>query len=477
MSEKWRLVFNPDGDAADMVAYASALVEGRIAGKYMLSTEKLPNTIVVQGVKQKGILAGADVDINKDTAKKYNITVANYPRSGRGGPRPVGTVNLSDLLKTSSRKFNAVETEPDAPAVLLYTSGTTGRPKGVTLTHRNFAQQCLNVSKVLPLTESDTIVLVLPLFHVYGLSNGLISGIYFGTKMTLVPQYSPAKLLEAVETTKATVLIAVPTMYMHVLQAARTRKTSIPKSLRLCVSGGAPLPLTTLREFEEAFQTRIAEGYGLTETTSSVCLNKSGEAFKPGSIGPAAEGVEMRVVDDNGKEVPDGEEGEIVIRSGVVTPGYWNNPEATAETIRDGWLHTGDLGYRDSDGFFFITDRKKDLIIRGGFNISPREIEELLFSHPKVRDAAVIAVQDKREREAVKAFVVMEDGETATEREILDYCSENLAEYKVPKIVEFRDSLPKSATGKILRKELREGYHDDRLLEKTGADTKEQQHG
>ncbi|TVQ38096.1 MAG: acyl-CoA synthetase [Spirochaetaceae bacterium] len=477
MADTWRLIFNPEGDAADMVAYASALVEGRIAGKYMLSTEKLPDTLVVQGFRQKGILAGADVDINKDTAKKYDIKVANYPRSGRGGPKPVGTVNLAEVLKTSSRKFNAVETAPDDPAVLLYTSGTTGRPKGVTLTHRNFAQQCINVSKVLPLDESDTIVLVLPLFHVYGLSNGLISGVYFGTRMTLVPQYSPAKLLEAIEHSKATVLIAIPTMYMHLLQIARTRKASIPKSLRLCVSGGAPLSLTTLREFEEAFQTRIAEGYGLTETTSSVCLNKSGEAFKPGSIGPAAEGVEMRVFDDNDAEVPDGQEGEIVIRSDVVTPGYWNNPEETAEAIRDGWLHTGDLGYRDADGFFFITDRKKDLIIRGGFNISPREIEELLFTHPAIQDAAVIAVHDKRDREAVKACVVLHEGQSVTEREVLDFCSQNLADYKVPKYVEFRPSLPKSATGKILRKELREGYHDDRLLDKQSAGRKEQPHG
>ncbi|TVQ98403.1 MAG: acyl-CoA synthetase [Spirochaetaceae bacterium] len=470
MADTWRLISNPKGEIADMVGYASALVEGRIAGKYMLSTEKLPDTIVVQGFREKGILAGAEIDINRDTAKKYGISVANYPRGGRGGPKPVGTVSLSDLLKTSSRNFSAVETAPDDPAVLLYTSGTTGRPKGVTLTHRNFHQQCTNVSKVMPLLPEDVVVLVLPLFHVYGLSNGLVSGIFFGTKMTLVPQYSPSMLLENIAKVKATVLIAVPSMYMHLLQLAKTRKAGIPQSLRVCVSGGAPLTLTTLREFEEAFQTRIAEGYGLTETTSSVCLNKSGEAFKPGSIGPAAEGVEMRVVDDNDNEVPDGTEGEIVIRSAVVTPGYWNNPEATAESIIDGWLHTGDLGYRDPDGFFFITDRKKDLIIRGGFNISPREIEEFLVTNPKVYDAAVIAVHDKRDREAVKAFVVLEEGQTATEREILDFCSEGLAEYKVPKFVEFRDTLPKSATGKILRKELREGYQDDRMLDQQAGE-------
>jgi long-chain acyl-CoA synthetase len=466
MAQTWRLIFNPKGDIADMVAYASALVEGRIAGKYMLSTEKLPDTVVVQGFKEKGILAGAEVDINRETAKRYDTTVANYPRSGRGGPKSLGTVALQDLLKTSSRNFTAVHTNPDDPAVLLYTSGTTGRPKGVTLTHRNFHQQCVNVSKVMPLNPDDTVTLVLPLFHVYALSNGLVSGIYFGTRMTLVPQYSPSLLLENIAKVQATVLIAVPSMYMHLLQIAKTRKASIPKSLRICVSGGAPLSLNTLREFEQTFQTVIAEGYGLTETTSSVSLNKSGENFKAGSIGPAADGVEMKVVDDNDVEVADGTEGEIVIKSQVVTPGYWNNPEATAEAIKDGWFHTGDLGYRDADGIFFITDRKKDLIIRGGFNISPREIEELLVTHPKVQDAAVIAVHDKRDREAVKAFVVLQEGQTATEREILDFCSEGLAEYKVPKYVEFRESLPKSATGKILRKELRDGYTDDRMLEK-----------
>jgi long-chain acyl-CoA synthetase len=470
VAETWRIIYNPEGDIADMLAYPSALAEGRIAGKYLLSGDSLPDSVIVQGMKRKGILAGADVRIDRDEAAKHEIDVASSPRTGRRGAQPVGTIQLSELTATASRKFQAEEVEPDEPAVLLYTSGTTGSPKGVMLTHRNFTSQNReNVEKILPLYDTDRVVGVLPLYHVYGLSNGLVSTIYFGCSISLIPQYSPAALLDNIAEVKATILIAIPTMYMHLLSLARARKTEMPQTLRQCVSGGAPLPMNVLTEFERVFDTRIAEGYGLTETTSSVCLNKSGEGFKPGSIGPAAPGVEMKVFDDDDRELPDGEEGEIVIRGGCVSPGYWANEEATSETIRDGWLHTGDLGYRDEDGCFFITDRKKDLIIRGGFNISPREIEELLFSEPRIVDAAVVGVQDSRGHEQVKAFVVLADGQSMAEREVIEFCTANLAPYKVPQAVEFRDSLPKSATGKVLKKELRGGFEDERLITREDA--------
>jgi len=222
-----------------------------------------------------------------------------------------------------------------------------------------------------------------------------------------------------------------------------------------------------LREFAEVFETDISEGYGLTETTSSVCCNVSGEGYKEGSIGRAAEGVEMAVFDEDGGELPQGETGEIVIRSDTVSPGYWNDEGATNESFTsDGWFHTGDLGYQDEDGVFFITDRKKDLIIRGGFNISPREVEEVIMLHSLVADAAVIAAHDKRGEETVKAFVVLRDGETLTEREIIEHCEANMAPYKRPKIVEFVTALPKSATGKVLRNELRGETTDKRLIER-----------
>ncbi|MFW5689656.1 MAG: AMP-binding protein [Spirochaetota bacterium] len=260
---------------------------------------------------------------------------------------------------------------------------------------------------------------------------------------------------------------AIPSMYQHLLTIARARKANMPKSLKSCVSGGAPLSLRILREFAEVFETNIIEGYGLTETTSSVCANVPGEYYQEGSIGRAAEGVEMKVFDDNDNEVPTGEVGEIVIRSETVTPGYWNNEEATnAQISDDGWFHTGDLGYRDENGVFFITDRKKDLIIRGGFNISPREVEEVIMMHPKVLEAAVVAAEDKRGEETVKAFVVVRENEELGEREVIDHCEANMAPYKRPKIVEFVSTLPKSATGKVLRTELRGESVDRRLVEK-----------
>ncbi len=466
MSQAWRLLYNPEGDAADILAYPSALAEGRIAGKYMLSNDQLPDTLVIQGVKRRGIIAGADVKIDKKAADAASVDVALAPRSGRRGAQPADTISLSELMAGASKKLDPETVEPDDPAVILYTSGTTGKPKGVVLTHKNFYTQCDQVVRhVMPVDQKDIFVGVLPLYHVYGLSNGLITTLFYQGAFALIPHYSPANLLAVIEQHKATILIAIPSMYNHLLALARVRKTNIPKSLRICVSGGAPLPAAVLKEFQDVFETRINEGYGLTETTSSVSVNQFGENYRPGSIGPPSQSVEMQVLDEDGNPLPDGEEGEIVIRGDVVTPGYWNLPEETAATIRDGWLHTGDLGHRDADGYFYITDRKKDLIIRGGFNISPREVEEVLISHPAVSDAAVVGAEDSRGREIVKAYVSLFEDRTTTERELLEHCESNLAPYKLPRAIEFRDTIPKSATGKVLRKELREGYRDERLIQ------------
>lgn len=461
----WRNFFRADADVADLLAYPSALAEGRIAGKYLLSHTQAPDTVVVLGFRRRGLLAGADVKIDRAAARRAEIDVAVSPRAGRRGPQPVGTLSLAELTAKASRRFKPAESDPDDPAVLLYTSGTTGSPKGVMLTHRNFDAQCRQVvAHLLTLDEQDRTVGVLPLYHVYGLANGLVASIFFGGALALVPQYTPAMLLDAIRDAKATLLIAVPSMYQHLLALARVRKSDMPNTLRLCVSGGAALPARVMEEFERVFETRIHEGYGLTETTSAVCMNASGEGYKPGSIGRPAPGVRMAVVDGEGREVKDGETGEIVIAGDVVTKGYWENEEATAEQIRDGWLYTGDLGCRDEDGYYFITDRSKDLIIRGGFNISPREIEEVLLACEGVADAAVVGVPDRRGEEAVRAFIVAGPDASPTEQAVLEHCRENLAAYKVPKSVTFTDRIPKSATGKVLRRELAPDHEDPRLL-------------
>ncbi|MFW5776567.1 MAG: AMP-binding protein [Spirochaetota bacterium] len=465
---KWRLIYNPDGDTADVVAYGAAVAEGRIAGKYQLSTISVPDTLIVQRSANRGIITGADVRVDRDAARDAGIEVAQAPRHGRNSARAVGTTPLSELVAKGSRTFAAAPVEPDDAAVILYTSGTTGNPKGVTLTHRNFHFQCNTVvPSMVPFTHEDRVVGVLPLYHVYGLANAMVASVNAGACFIMVAQYSPQNLLDAIAENRATIMPAIPSMYQHLLTIARSRKASIPRSLRYCVSGGAPLSRSVLKEFGEVFDTRISEGYGLTETTSSVCCNVDGEGYKEGSIGRAADGVQMRVFDENDQELPAGEVGEIVIRSDTVTPGYWNDDEATAEQINaEGWFHTGDLGYADEDRVFFITDRKKDLIIRGGFNISPREVEEVIMLHPEIDDAAVVAATDKRGEETVKAFVVVREGAELTERDVVDHCSQNMAPYKRPKIVEFGESLPKSATGKVLRSELRGEAIGRRLVER-----------
>ncbi|MCG8478255.1 MAG: AMP-binding protein, partial [Spirochaetales bacterium] len=316
---------------------------------------------------------------------------------------------------------------------------------------------------------------VLPMYHVFGLANSLVAAINFGACIVLVPQYSPVALLAAITDNKATIMPAVPTMYQHLLVVARARKIDIPKSLRFCISGGAALPITVLRTFMDAFETQLLEGYGLTETTSSVCANGQGGVFKEGSIGPAADGAEMRIVGGDGNELPDGEVGEIVIRSATVFAGYWDNPEATAEVMSDeGWFHTGDLAYRDEDGFFFITDRKKDIIITRGYNVSPREVEEVLMSHPGIADAAVVGFPGRKDDgESIVAFIVPHEGETVDESDVAAFCDAELAPYKRPRTINVVAALPKSATGKVLRTYLRGEADDRRLVQRDDGDPTE----
>jgi long-chain acyl-CoA synthetase len=344
----------------------------------------------------------------------------------------------------------------DDTAVIIYTSGTTGRPKGAELTHFQLYMASSVAGDTFDYRDDDVSMAVLPLFHVFGLSSVMNTAIRCGATLVLVPRFEVGAVLDAVERHRVTVFCGVPTMFVALLHADLTGRDV--SSLRVCVSGGASIPGEVLRGFEAAYGgVPVLEGYGLSETSAIATFNRSAEDRRVMSIGKRLWGVEVRVVDAEDGELPPGPEnvGEIVLRGHCVMKGYLGRPEATAEAMRGGWFHTGDLGYRDEDGFFYIVDRKKDLVIRGGFNVYPREIEEVLHQHPAVLEAAVIGRPDDRLGEEVVAFIALKQGTSATPDEVVGFCKERLAAYKYPREVVVLDELPKGGSGKVLKTELR----------------------
>src|SRR4051812_1555884 len=348
---------------------------------------------------------------------------------------------------------DVVGRQDDDTAVILYTSGTTGKPKGAELTHSNLFRN-VDVSRALyDLGSEDTTLGALPLFHSFGQTCALNATIAGGGTLTLIPRFDPGKALEIIERDKVTIFMGVPTMYGAILHHEDAGKADT-SSLRICVSGGSAMPGELMRSFEEKFDCAILEGYGLSETSPVASFNHPDKERKVGSIGTPIEGVEMKVVDDDGNEVDQGEVGEIVIKGHNVMKGYWNKPDATEESIKDGWFHSGDMAKVDEDGYFFIVDRKKELIIRGGYNVYPREIEEVLYEYPAVREAAVIGVPDDDMGEEVGAAVVLKEGEDCDEATLRDYVKNEVANYKYPRKIWFVDELPKGPTGKILKREI-----------------------
>jgi len=464
--EQWRLIFKSHGDMADVLALPGAVVEGRIAGRYLLSSSASEGTLIIQGVSQKGILAGLDVAVDHEAASEHGVDVAFQPRSGRASLRPAGTINFEEMMLGAGDEFDSAPRDPEDLACILYTSGTTGRPKGVKLTVRNFVSEGQSAEHAFDCTPKDIIIGVLPFFHVLGLSNVLHLGLIHGSTVVLVPQYSPGNLLKSIVENQPTLIVAIPTMYIHLVILLERKKVQLPDSIRLCASGAAPLPKEMIQAFETCSGARLLEGYGLTETVSGCCFNPPDGVCKVGSIGLPLPGFAMKIVDEDGRELPPGETGEIAVRGEGVTPGYYNLPEDTKEAFKDGWFLTGDIGYKDQDGYFFVTDRKKEIIIKGGFNISPREVEDVLLSHHAIKEAAVIG-RRMGEREEIVAFVTTK-GEVAA-KEILDHCKQSLSSFKVPDDIRFMDVLPMSVTGKVLKKELTEDYQDERRIERQGT--------
>jgi len=383
----------------------------------------------------------------REGAKDAGVPVV---MAGGDGPETVAGLAAHDPIDFP------VQTGADDTAVVLYTSGTTGKPKGAELTHSNLFLNCAFVVKNLMPDDFGEVrsLAVLPLFHSFGqtfIQNGTIA---LGGCFSLMPRFEPGAALEIMEAHRINLFAGVPTMYFGLLnhEGDRDYDTS---SLRMCVTGGAPMPVEVMNAFDSRFDVQILEGFGLSETSPVASFGRLDRPRKAGSIGYPAWGVDMCIMDDGDNPLPDGERGEICIRGHNIMKGYLGRPEATAEALENGWFHSGDVGYRDEDGCYWIVDRKKDMILRGGYNVYPREVEEVLYAHESIVEAAVFGVAHESHGEEVKAVVVLGAERTATGDEIIAFCKERLAAYKYPRIVEFMDELPKGPSGKILKRELK----------------------
>ncbi|MHA2339095.1 MAG: long-chain-fatty-acid--CoA ligase [Candidatus Hodarchaeales archaeon] len=371
-----------------------------------------------------------------------------------------GAQTMSELVSDQPTTFEYVVTNPLDTAVILYTSGTTGQPKGAELSHMNMYINAAQ-STMLPNQTSDDILLItLPMFHSFGQTVQMNAGIMLGNTLVLVARFDPDAVLAGMEKENVTLFAGVPTMYWGLLNHPEVEKydlEKISKTLRLGTAGGSAMPVEIMKAFEEKFKITILEGYGLSETSPVACFSRLDKLRKPGSIGVPIHGIQMMIADDNGNPLPTGEVGEVLIRGNNIMKGYYKRPEATAETFtKDGWFKSGDLGKMDEDGYFYITDRKKDMIIRGGFNVYPSELENVLISHPAISLAAVIGVPHDQYGEEVKAFVILNEGHVISPEEIIEWAKNTMAAYKYPRMVIIKENLPMTGSGKLLKRELRE---------------------
>jgi long-chain acyl-CoA synthetase len=398
-------------------------------------------------IGERGLAAFQEVE-----GCQHFFLITNEP-----GARPSipGATTLGELMRDQPATFETVATNADDTAIILCTSGTTGKPKGVELSHLSMLLNARLSDSMYPRADHDVHLVTLPLFHSFGQTVQMNAGIYNRATLVLLPRFSPEAAFRLMDEENVTFFAGVPTMYWAMLHySGRYDVQKITRNLRIAISGGAAISPVVMRAFNEKFNVKILEGYGLSETSPVAVFNRLDREARPGSIGLPVWGVEVRVVDQDDREVGPNVVGEIVIRGHNVMKGYYQRPEATAEAMRNGWFHSGDLARRDEDDYLYIVDRVKDLIIRGGFNVYPREVEEVLLTHPAVSLAAVIGVAHESHGEEVKAVVVLKKGVTISADELVIWSKQNMADYKYPRLIEFRTELPMSATGKILKREL-----------------------
>ena len=395
-----------------------------------------------------------------DSGAKLIVAWHGFAEAAQGGAEEAGAEcilatpgEFEQALGGAEAVEEIVDREDDDDAVIIYTSGTTGTPKGATLVHSNLAAGAETARDLVDAGPDSVVLATLPLFHVFGMNSVMNVTVRARGLMTLLPRFEPGKALELIERDKVTTFAGVPTMYTALMHHPEREQFDV-SSLDLCVSGGSALPVEVLRGFDEAFDTKVLEGYGLSETTGMGSFNLPDRERKPGSIGVPIGGTEFRLVDDDGNDVPAGEAGEIAMRGPFVMRGYWERDDATRDAIRDGWFHTGDMATVDDDGYYFIVDRKKELIIRGGYNVYPREIEEVLYEHPAVRRPPSSASRTTQLGEEVAAAIALKAGTEATADEIRAFAKDRVAAYKYPRHVWFVDELPKGPTGKVLKREI-----------------------
>jgi long-chain acyl-CoA synthetase len=398
-------------------------------------------------------LLGETREALKNTRSCRDLIVVSYPRPPADAPEK-GFHRYEDLMRGASSERELAPTEADETAVIVYTSGTTGKPKGAELTHFGQFYQCRILADLIPdmIRPDDVSLLALPLFHAYGQTVIMGIAVGTGTTVSLMARYEPGAALEQMVRDKVTLFAGVPTMYVQMLHHPDRGKYDLSR-LRRCLSGGAPIALETMQAWKREFGFDISEGYGLTESNPTATTSLGEVKARYGACGKVIWGCEIKIVDDQGNKLPPNRDGEVLLRGPNIMKGYYRNPEATAAALKDGWLYTGDIGKLDEEGYLYIVGRKKEMIIRGGFNVYPREIEELLYEHPAVQECAVIGVPHPEMGEEVKAVLFLKPEKSTTPEEVRAYCRERLAAFKYPRIVEIRpEPLPKTATGKILKR-------------------------